>query len=221
MIGSILLLTTTVFGFKIPSQESSVDVTELNMPQSLWLYENHRPPTNVDDGTKLLIDMEEKSEESRLSEGLENVDNNVKHIDNKVKQSTLRFVSVGNSKVSADADDSHLLTETDNPPKETVVEKLDRLIREISEDGKREMEANQVDNSFQAAEAIKAKLDFEINRTRLILMRLRSLQRNVADAHSLAKKLVESDVASKYVKEYAINNLDKSVEKVKKILVKM
>lgn len=183
------------------------------------MYSSNR--NNVDDGTKLLIDMEEKSEESRLSEGLENVDNNVKHIDNKVKQSTLRFVSVGNSKVSADADDSHLLTETDNPPKETVVEKLDRLIREISEDGKREMEANQVDNSFQAAEAIKAKLDFEINRTRLILMRLRSLQRNVADAHSLAKKLVESDVASKYVKEYAINNLDKSVEKVKKILVKM
>lgn len=104
---------------------------------------------------------------------------------------------------------------------ESVDAKLDRLIRELNEDSKREQTANQVDASFQQAEEVKAKLDFEINRTRLILMRLRSLQRNVADAHFLAKKLVESDAVSESIKEYALTNLDKSVETVKKVLVKM
>lgn len=104
---------------------------------------------------------------------------------------------------------------------ESIDAKLERLIRELKEDSKREQTANQVDASFQQAEAVKAKLDFEINRTRLILMRLRSLQRNVADAHFLAKKLVESDAVSKNIKDYALTNLDKSVETVKKVLVKM
>lgn len=99
--------------------------------------------------------------------------------------------------------------------------KLDTLILEINEESQKERAANQMDNSFQQAEAVKAKLDFEINRTRLILMRLRSLQRNVADAHFLAKKLVESDVVSKTIKDDALTNLDKSVEMVKKVLVKM
>lgn len=104
---------------------------------------------------------------------------------------------------------------------ESIDAKLERLIRELKEDSKKEQTANQVDASFQQAEAVKAKLDFEINRTRLILMRLRSLQRNVADAHFLAKKLVESDAVSKNIKDYALTNLDKSVETVKKVLVKM
>ncbi|KAH9405236.1 hypothetical protein TYRP_001079 [Tyrophagus putrescentiae] len=99
--------------------------------------------------------------------------------------------------------------------------KLDTLILEINEESQKERAANQMDNSFQQAEAVKAKLDFEINRTRLILMRLRSLQRNVADAHFLAKKLVESDVVSKTIKDDALTNLDKSVEMVKKVLVKI
>lgn len=133
---------------------------------------------------------------------------------------------VAEAKVMVGAADSLIAVEGaegSSSAKETpsVADKLDRLIREIDEENRKEKEANQVDNSFQQAEAIKAKLDFEINRTRLILMRLRSLQRNIADATFLAKKLVESGVVSKNIKDVALNNLDKSVEKVKKVLVKM
>ena len=102
--------------------------------------------------------------------------------------------------------------------KESAADKVDRFTHELDEEDRRSKAARPADSSFQQAEVLKSQLDFEINRARLLLMRLQSLQRTVADAHFLAKKLMESDVTSQNLKDFAVSNLDKSVEKAKRVL---
>ena len=199
---------TTINGAKVS------DLVGLKLPS--WLQKiNGGKKSNLDQQI-LPVTAKQSEEEEFNHEGID-VDNFGKDSDDMKNFQNSNGFELGDFR-----EDSLLPLDTANSSKETeTVTELDRLIVELEEEGKKEKEANQVDNSFQQAEAIKAKLDFEINRTRLILMRLQSLQRNVQSAHLLAKKLVNSDALSKNIKDYAVTNLEKSVEKVKKVLVKM
>lgn len=123
--------------------------------------------------------------------------------------------------VTADAESRNL-----KPTTESVFDlnelskenKLDGLILKINMETNREINENIIDNSLQRADALKAKLAFQISRLHLILERLRSLQRNVNDAYSLAQMLTKSDVADDSIKKFSIDHLNKSTQQVETIL---
>lgn len=98
-------------------------------------------------------------------------------------------------------------------------ERVDQLISELMEESDREKDMDQIDDTFQQAEAVKAKLEAEINRSRLITMHLQSMHRNVEEAYSLAKKLVQSDLVVKDTKLSAVEQLNKCLKKVNKLFI--
>lgn len=99
------------------------------------------------------------------------------------------------------------------------LKKLDQLISELQLETSKEDDETATDNAFQLVETIQARLNYEIDKNRLISLRLKALKRNVDEAYSLAKKLIQSDVVSRDLKKFAIVHLNKSIEKVKPLFL--
>jgi hypothetical protein len=93
---------------------------------------------------------------------------------------------------------------------------MDNLIYEVVADTEKDAIETDYDNSNVKAESVNHRLNERIEHINLVLTHLKDIKRHFESVHKMAKTLVESDATADFVKKFAIEQLNDSVDKVEK-----
>jgi ferritin len=93
---------------------------------------------------------------------------------------------------------------------------MDNLIYEVVADTEKDAIETDYDNSNVKAESVNHRLNERIEHINLVLTHLKDIKRHFENVHKMAKSLVESDATADFVKKFAIEQLNDSVDKVEK-----
>ncbi|CAG2168390.1 unnamed protein product [Oppiella nova] len=93
---------------------------------------------------------------------------------------------------------------------------MDNLIYEVVADAEKDELESDYDKSNFKAESIRHRLNERIEHIDLVLTHLKDIKKHFDSVHKMAKTLVESDATADFVKKFAIDQLNDSVQNVEK-----
>jgi len=93
---------------------------------------------------------------------------------------------------------------------------LDRLLYEVVADTEKDSIEVAYDKSNIRAEEVAHRLNERIEHVNLVLTHLEDIAKHFKSVHSMANSLVESDATANFVKKFAIEQLNDSVNKIEK-----
>jgi hypothetical protein len=93
---------------------------------------------------------------------------------------------------------------------------MDNLIYELVDETEKDAIELDYDKSNIKAESVRHRLDERIEQVDLVLTHLKDIRKHFESVHKMAKTLVESEVTADFVKKFAIEQLNDSVNKVEK-----
>jgi len=93
---------------------------------------------------------------------------------------------------------------------------MDNLIYELVDDTEKDAIESDYDKSNTKAESVRHRLNERIEQVDLVLTHLKDIRKHFENVHKMAKTLVESEVTADFVKKFAIEQLNDSVNKVEK-----
>ena len=93
---------------------------------------------------------------------------------------------------------------------------MDNLIYEVVADAEKDEIETDYDKSNNKAESVRHRLNERIEHVDLVLTHLKDIRKHFDSVHKMAKTLVESDATADFVKKFAIDQLNDSVNNVEK-----
>ena len=93
---------------------------------------------------------------------------------------------------------------------------MDNLIYEVVADAEKDEIESDYDKSNNKAENVRHRLNERIEHIDLVLSHLKDIKKHFDSVHKMAKTLVESDATADFVKKFAIDQLNDSVNNVEK-----
>ena len=93
---------------------------------------------------------------------------------------------------------------------------MDNLIYEVVADAEKDEIESDYDKSNNKAESVRHRLNERIEHIDLVLTHLKDIKKHFDSVHKMAKTLVESDATADFVKKFAIDQLNDSVNNVEK-----
>jgi len=93
---------------------------------------------------------------------------------------------------------------------------MDNLIYEVVADAEKDEIESDYDKSNNKAESVRHRLSERIEHIDLVLSHLKDIKKHFDSVHKMAKTLVESDATADFVKKFAIDQLNDSVNNVEK-----
>lgn len=91
---------------------------------------------------------------------------------------------------------------------------VDNLIYEVVADGERDAIERDYDKSRTKADFVNHKLNERIERVNQVLIHLKDISKHFDKVHKMADSLVDSDATANFVKKFAIEQLNDSVNKI-------
>ncbi|XP_054158139.1 uncharacterized protein LOC128956425 [Oppia nitens] len=93
---------------------------------------------------------------------------------------------------------------------------MDNLIYEVMADTEKDELETDYDKSNDKAESVRHRLNERIEHVDLVLTHLKDIKKHFDSVHKMTKTLVESDATADFVKKFAIDQLNDSVNNVEK-----
>ena len=93
---------------------------------------------------------------------------------------------------------------------------MDNLIYEVMADTENDELETDYDKSNFKAESVRHRLNDRIEHIDMVLTHLKDIRKHFDSVHKMTKTLVESDATADFVKKFAIDQLNHSVNNVEK-----